>query len=236
MKTRIFIDYDNLSPSQKNLGVKGIVQRVLYLDKFDEVKVRGECVIRLYGGWYEDKNLTGAAEKLIAEIGATFPTILFARGESAIQLNSKAELAYSMSEAPKEHLFGTYRKKQFPHNIRCTSPADLGCADPACPLEMLKKFLHTRKCPRDKCDCDVSTFLYRNEQKLVDTMLTCDILYSQKIFPNEYVYVISSDDDILPAIKTLGIRGTRVVRVLTKTNINNIYTGETSQYSERSIV
>ncbi|MEI6890839.1 MAG: hypothetical protein V5783_01595 [Pontiella sp.] len=235
MKISIFIDYDNLTPQQKNLGIKGVVQKVLLLDDFATSKTRGECTIRLYGGWYEGEGLTASAEMLIAEIGDSFPTILSAKGEMTIRLSTQAELAYSMSETPREHLFGTYRKKQFPYNIRCTSPTTLGCCDNACPLVVLKNFLRKRKCPNEGCNIDISQFLYRNEQKLVDTMLTCDILYSHKVFPNGHVYVVSSDDDILPAVNTLSARGMQVVRVHTKPTSNQLYGNNTCQHTERSI-
>ena len=54
--------------------------------------------------------------------------------------------------------------------------------------------------------------VYRNEQKVVDTMLTCDLIYApQQGF--DHIVLVSADDDFIPPVRTLLLRGSTITRV-----------------------
>ncbi len=174
---------------------------------------RGICDVRLYGGWYEGVDMSQLAQKLTVSIQNEFPTIIrLPRDRRIVSLTTNAELAFALLEEPTHHLFHTYRKKGRPGNIRVQSPATIGCLDTSCPLPLVKKILGTGRCPTHTCIGVGDDLVYRNEQKIVDTMLTCDLIYATNL-NYDCVVIISGDDDFLPPIRTALLRGTTVARI-----------------------
>jgi uncharacterized LabA/DUF88 family protein len=157
--------------------------------------------------------MTKRAQDLAIAIGKTFPAIIRIpnkTGEIASFVAS-AELAVAMMEEPSHHLFGTYRKKGKPRNLRVQQPAEIGCTDKSCPLPMAKKLLKTGGCPVSSCMVTADDLVYRHEQKIVDTMLACDMIYA----PTQdysHLILVSGDDDFLPPLRTVLLRGTPVAR------------------------
>jgi uncharacterized LabA/DUF88 family protein len=75
----------------------------------------------------------------------------------------------------------------------------------------MKQLLKTGKCPKGGCtvlNCDL---VYRHEQKIVDTMLTCDLIHAANRLPDRII-LVSGDDDFLPPLRTVLLRGTAAVR------------------------
>ena len=211
MKSAIFIDYDNLG-IHKTSGILDIVTKVLIQTPIDLPFARGTCDVRVYGGWYEGNIMSQLAQKVAVSIQRQFPAIIrVPRDGGTIPLLVNAELAVSLLEEPAHHLFNTYRKKGRPNNIRVYSPGEVGCIDASCLLPFTRKLLKTGKCPISTCDCKSDDLIYRHEQKIVDTMLTCDLLYATRL-DLDYVILISSDDDFLPPVRTCLLRGTPIVR------------------------
>ena len=213
MKLVIFIDYDNLLANHKSSGILDVATKALFQTPLSSQSVRGTCDIRIYGGWYEEQTMTMRAQDLTVEIDNEFPTIIRVPRQSGevVLLQVTAELAVAMMEEPKYHLFDTYRKKGIPKNIRVQHPAAVGCTDPACPLPVAKKLLKTGSCSISTCSVTADDLVYRQEQKIVDTMLTCDMVYAPTQ-DYQHLILISGDDDFLPPLRTVLLRGTQVAR------------------------
>jgi len=163
--------------------------------------------------------MTKHAQELAVAIDNEFPAIIRVPnpvGEIAL-VEAKAELAVSMMEEPSHHLFDTYRRKGKPWNLRVQQPAEVGCTDSACPLPVAKKLIKSGACPIPSCVVTADDLVYRNEQKIVDTMLACDMVYAPTQNYNQLI-LVSGDDDFLPPLRTLLLRGIPVARFHPKPN------------------
>ncbi len=175
---------------------------------------RDTCDVRIYGGWYEANLMSQLAQDVAVAIQSEFPAIIrlpTGTGQSAT-LTTFAELALSLMEEPSHQLFNTYRRKGKPANVRVQTPSTVGCPDPLCPLPQAKKLLKSGKCPVATCPVTANDLVYRHEQKIVDTMLSCDLIYSTQL-GYDRVLLVSGDDDFLPPIRTALLRGVPVTRL-----------------------
>lgn len=219
MNVAILVDYDNLLPTQKASGLLDVTIRVLMQLPKGRVAQRGSCDLRLYGGWYEGSSMTKLAQELAIALQADFPAIVRVPtedgGQSAITVS--AALAMSMIEEPSHHLLNTFRKKGKPNNVRVQKQGDVGCTNTSCILPMVKKMLASGSCPLASCTVSAQDLLYRNEQKTVDTMLTCDLIYAHHQGLDSVV-LVSGDDDFIPPVRTLLLRGASITRVHPKPN------------------
>lgn len=214
----VFIDYDNLLETHKTAGILDIVTSALLRTPLPPTTVRGKCEVRIYGGWYEGSSITASAQDLSVEIQRDFPAVV-RLGQAAVggAIATTAELAVALLEEPAHHLFDTYRRKGVPRNVRVEEPASVGCVDTSCVLPQVKKILKTGECPKPGCKIAQPGLLYRSEQKIVDTMLTCDLIYAATQ-PYDRLILISGDDDFLPPLRTALLRGAAVVRFHPKPN------------------
>jgi uncharacterized LabA/DUF88 family protein len=215
----IFIDYDNLLPMQKMSGILDVVTRTLIQIPIDAVTTRAKCDVRVYGGWYEGTQITRMAQDVTIEMQRDFPKIIrlqSARG-GYIAVSVNAELAVALLQEPGHHLFNTYRRKGKLSNIRVEEPTVVGCSDPDCILPLMKKLLKTGKCPKSGCSVAVSDLVYKGEQKIVDTMLSCDLIHAASTSQNR-VILVSGDDDFLPPLRTILLHGTAAIRFHPKPN------------------
>lgn len=215
----MFIDYDNLLPAQKTSGILDIVTKALVQIPIDSIISRAKCDVRIYGGWYEGAQITRMAEDVTVEIQRDFPAIIripISDGKN-ILVSAYADLAVSLLEEPGHHLFNTYRRKGRPSNIRVENPDAVGCTDPECVLPMMRRLLKRRSCPKSGCDVVAQNLIYRNEQKIVDTMLSCDLIHVASEEVNK-VILVSGDDDFLPPLRTILLHGASAVRFHPKPN------------------
>lgn len=214
MKIAICIDYDNLGPLHKAAGILDVVQKTLLEASGMFFRKIGECEVRLYGGWYEGDSLSVLSQQLSVSIHSEFPAVVRVPNSDGeiIVLRVTAELAVSLLEEPGHQLFNTYRRKGRPSNIRVETPASVGCSTSTCPLPLAKKLLQKGRCPTQGCVAGGASLVYRHEQKLVDTMLTCDLMYlSNQEY--DFIFILSADDDFLPPIRSLLLRGAKIIRV-----------------------
>jgi len=81
----------------------------------------------------------------------------------------------------------------------------------------MKKLLRKGYCPKFGCRVSVGDLVYRHEQKIIDTMLSCDLIYAAggRI---EHIGLISGDDDFLPPLRTVMLLGTEAIRFHPKPN------------------
>jgi uncharacterized LabA/DUF88 family protein len=221
MKLAVFIDYDNLLEPQKSSGIFDVTRKALLQMPKSSFEAHGTCDVRIYGGWYEDSTLTRLAQSLVVSIGDEFPAIIRVLNGAGVicQISATAELAVASMEEPSYHLFGTYRKKGRPSNLRVESPARIGCVEPSCPLPIVKKVLKNGVCSNAMCVVGASNLVYRHEQKIVDTMLACDMVFAPTQ-NYDHLVLISGDDDFLPPLRSVLLRGTPVSRFHPKPNAN----------------
>lgn len=209
----IFVDYDNLLHAQKTAGILDVVTKALIQIPLNDVTARAKCDVRIYGGWYEGNQITRLAEDIAIQIQRDFPAIIrLPKGEGGyINVSTTAELAVALLQEPGHHLFNTYRKKGRPSNIRVQAQSNVGCVDPDCVLPLMKKLISKGNCPKQGCGVTASDLVYRHEQKIVDTMLSCDLIHAANEDTNRII-LVSGDDDFIPPLRTILLHGADVVR------------------------
>lgn len=212
MSLSILLDYDNLNYLDKSRDLLYLADKLIRKLDFQEVGERS-IQIRLYGGWYENNSITKKAQILRTEIIRNFPaTNTFSDNKTTVRVN--IELALSLYAVPQVDFFNTYRRRGNPSGIACEDPRALGCTQSICPIVNVYDFFTNNRCI--KCN-NVKTddIIFRQEQKLIDTMLTTDLI--DIAVANKKVCLASSDDDMWPGIYYSISKGAKIFHILTKT-------------------
>jgi hypothetical protein len=162
--------------------------------------------VRLYGGWMENGMLTPTASLIQQELSTNsiFP---MPHPKSEGLLRGNIEIATKLISIPNNVWDNTKKSKNGLPNIRvehsalyehCHSNTD------RCPVLILKTFLKkkTRKCSVVGCDGTNESVFKTVEQKMVDTLLSCDLLHLSNISSVLSIIVMTDDFDIHPAIAT----------------------------------
>lgn len=218
---RAFVDFDNLA--QRNRSADGLERVFSYIFGSEDFNLGApviSCEVRIYGGWYQENGLTKAAQLLSAQLEGKFPLSLRARGGELIKLT--AAMAYSMSQDPTTHMLDTYRQKGVPSNLRCNAPGNSGCSQKACMFSNLPDLIKKKRCPAINCDIEIGRILYRGEQKIVDTMLACDVVHDVSLGSYAAFIIISGDDDMIPPIRSALLKGGKVIHVVSKLPIKRL--------------
>jgi len=214
----ILVDYANLLQPQRDAGVLDLVTKVLSGIPWEPETTRGRCEVRIYGGWYEEDQITRQAQDLTVELQENFPSVVRVPAAAGIVTFSVvADLAVSLLQDPATHLFRTYRRKEKATNVRVETPITVGCADSSCILPMMKHMLKRGSCPKDGCSVQRTDLLYRHEQKVVDTMLACDMIHATDRDFTKLI-LVSDDDDFIPPLRTILLKGKAAVRCNPKPN------------------
>jgi uncharacterized LabA/DUF88 family protein len=209
----ILVDYDNINAAITRLGIVHLVNRIVSRIDPMEVDSTRRIIIRLYGGWYFNNTFTHLAQALSADISLHFPNT-FLLSDSTTSAIVNCEMAYSILADPTNHLFSTFRPRGMPSGLKAHNPViHCGCKTANCPIVATHKFLLNQVC--DVCNrIKPEDIFYRGEQKLVDTMLTSDLIFSANQPSN--LAVVSSDDDFWPGIKTTLVNGKKVIQIHTR--------------------
>ena len=156
-----------------------------------------ELRIRLYGGWYDARGLTKAGTRLAQEVGSGFPMAIAAKGRIICRIY--CEIASSLIDTPADLLMHTFRKREGIRS-RLTVAQMPNCANPSsCGVQTVAQWLRGR-CHIAGCSVDARSVFTYNEQKLVDTLLCCDLIVLATRGPTDPVFLISDDDDMIPAV------------------------------------
>lgn len=213
---KVLVDFDNVSTALTRQGARYVADRILGA----VAPVLGHELtnldIRLYGGWDEKGALTTRAQKINAELVASFPRFTkTAHVAPPTTVRLSAMLAQSLECLPKKALSNTLRTASFEKQLYCNDPTNTVCPNARCPLSTTALFLTTGNCPTPGCNIVPAMLLKSTEQKLVDTMMVADLIYlaDQK---DPTVVIVSSDDDLWPGIMMAMIKGTHVIHVQTK--------------------
>ena len=199
----------------RNRGVTFVVDRILAALGYQHLHTSSHIQFRLYDGCYDNRTPTRRAQQVSAELLANFPlTRTVTNGSTPVTFVVNAELAYSLRIDPSTHLWHTFRQRGYPTDMVCRHPTTAGCTNSPCALASMHSFFHNQACPTSGCAVVPDLLIFRNEQKLVDTMLAADLffLHLQKA---SRVAVVSSDDNMWPAIKTVLDLGMTVLHVHT---------------------
>lgn len=198
------VDFDNYFPKQIGDYPETYLQSFFtyVIDKIISEKYNVErIIIRLYGGWYKECRYTQKASQLQIKLQSIsiFPIIVAnKRIDGTIEM---AEQQYGVNHT----WYNTFQEKAGLQKVKinwektsehCTHKA------PSCPVKVMTNFMKDRKhqCSTQGCGTIQEEVFFRREQKMVDTMMTCDIItYSaEKDIGSLYIY--SDDIDLFPAI------------------------------------
>lgn len=208
MKGVAIVDFDNwfkkaiqnYTSTQFEAELRQIIESILFLTPNISF-----IDIRLYGGWYSDQMLTKKASQiqvLLSEINM-FPYKLDLILGTRIQ--GRIEIVSSIRDFPQFKWFNTLKEKRGIPNLRINNDAIASsCKDNpnSCPPLVLKKFTKKKKkeCNLEGCRLKHSEVFVGLEQKMVDTMIACDIISFCEEEDYFGVLVVSEDVDHFPAI------------------------------------
>jgi hypothetical protein len=196
MKTHILIDYDNLPANVKGGGLASLARMVNRTVEVQYPSV-AEIGIRLYGGWYDINGLTRVGTSLAQEIGTVFPLVIATNGHIGCRIH--CDIASSLIDTPADLLLHTFRQRKGMRS-RLTVAQVPNCANPSsCSAQAVARWSRGR-CHVAGCSVSAQSVFTFSEQKLVDTLLCCDLLAIAMRGQTEPVFVISDDDDMVPAM------------------------------------
>jgi hypothetical protein len=196
MRAHIFIDYDNVPLRLRSPGLRSLAGRLrlVTLARYPSIT---QLDLRLYGGWYDDQGLTREGTRLTQEIFGNFPDVISIGGRIRLRVN--ASIASAPINTPGDLLGHTFRERggirsrlRFIPSNRCLNPQ-------TCNAPLLARWSRG-SCPTSGCGVQAREVFTYHEQKLVDTLLCCDLLSIVFTAPNEPVFLLSDDDDMVPAI------------------------------------
>ena len=215
---KVIVDYYNVYYEYKTGGIEKIENDITQIIHEESEKSVDRIEYRLYGGWYEGRKITRDAQNLITETGRCYPKVRSPVGSEA-KLKVNVQLAYSVLGDSEKNLIRTVRKKDQYKKINANSPKTYGCSRDDCYLKGIAGFFRNGYCTYDGCSIDSNEIIgSEREQKLIDTMMTSDIIYAGLI-SEDPVCVVSSDDDMVPAIRNLLSVGGEVIHIHTGARI-----------------
>ena len=116
-------------------------------------------------------------------------------------------------QAQGKYLTHTYRARRLPDNINCAALPFDGCAQlGACEIVGMSALIRDRQCPARGCSVALENVLNRPEQKLVDCMMTADVVHLSQ-HSTDAIVMISDDDDLWPGIHLAVSNGAQIVHV-----------------------
>ncbi|MCR9249411.1 MAG: hypothetical protein NXI20_03275 [bacterium] len=158
-------------------------------------------LIRLYGGWYNNGLLTNRASSILQALGSSnfFPI----KKKNGKICRGKVDLAGSLHAIPDMIWPDTYTRRKGLSHIRIDNEAlEKHCIQdrPNCPAHILRKFTKTKnkKCPSEGCEAINKDAFVVGEQKMIDTMMSTDIIDLAGIDQVGKLCIFSDDTDLIP--------------------------------------
>ena len=217
---QFIVDYNNIEFQIRRLGPRLVVERILRAIDLASFTNSPRANFRFYDGWYEIQNLTNLAQQFSVDLQRDFPTTFTISGTSnstPVRIIATAIMAVSLQCDSANNIWHTYRPRSGQGNVRCVHPSTVGCVNSACPSAQVSRFFSSQACTDPNCSILAEDLVVRNEQKLVDSMMSVDLITSH-LQTADPICIVSSDDDLWPAIKLLLTRGNVVYHVHTKPN------------------
>ena len=170
-----------------------------------------DVTLRLYGGWYDERGLSRDGELVARDMDRSFPIVI--KHPAGLQ-RVHCEMASSLHLMPDRIFSATVRNRRGLKRAIKTG-GTLACAEPdRCSIPSVVHWL-TNKCPEPKCYVDARMAFRHQEQKLVDTLLCCDLISFAMESPTLELFVVSEDDDFVPAMLLATHLGGNVCNVRT---------------------
>jgi hypothetical protein len=210
----MLVDFDNVSLIERKRGLKNVVERIVACLPPAIFNQGTRVEVRLYGGWYQENRLSHSAQRIAAEIAGEFPGVVPVATDSVKNgLKVTVTLARSLITNPRKELINTYRVRGCPPNLKVHPQPMPTCKSPhSCGLKETIDFFLSGCCNTRGCNTSLGHLLFKAEQKLVDTMITTDIIAASHA-GCEALAVVSNDDDLWPGIQTALDLGVKVFHI-----------------------
>lgn len=176
--------------------------------------------IRLYGGWYKENIFTQKASELqllLARVDL-FPWINIERSRI---IKGKVVLTSSINDIPSYEWFNTLKEKKGIASLRINNTELTDKCEhnrAICAPHILKKFTQKKRkiCSVNECTGVHNNIFVRMEQKMVDTMIACDIISYCEDEDYIVILLVSEDIDHFPA---LAMGSSKLAQYNRKTNL-----------------
>lgn len=213
----VLVDYDNVETLERSRGVEHVVTKLVSNIGTGALALTPRVRVRLYGGWYDGYARTRQAQILVADAVAAFPKPVIATdGATSSTVLVGVEIVSSLEIEPTFEYHRTYRPQGESGKLICSAPPFAGCTVPTgCALAPLQQAVATKGCPNPGCGVVLSDILTRPQQKLVDTLITADLIHFAATSLS-WVAIASCDDDLWPGIRTALTFGKPIIHLLTK--------------------
>jgi hypothetical protein len=169
--------------------------------------------IRIYGGWTESGAMSQDASAIAAQLPTVDPFPIPSYGRL---VHGEVHLATTLSMCPTVELGDLCRTRQGPPRIRLANrPRPLGCIEPqSCAAKSLQKFTErgSRQCPTETCEVTAGVAFLTRQQKMVDTLMACDLLDFAHDPDVVAISVVTADTDLMPPLlQALALRRQPIV-------------------------
>jgi len=202
----ILIDFDNLYPEPptdpssllRHDVLKATAELTRTIPSLEYISVR------YYGGWLHGGVLSRDGSNVSAALRLVEPFPIPHPARASL-LHGSVELATRLLALPDILLPDTVRSHEGLRHIRVAgAPVPPGCVShpTSCPAVLLRRFSRARNshCPVVDCPVTNSSAFVRLEQKMVDSMLTCDAIYGSDAIEVAALAVLSTDVDLMPGM------------------------------------
>lgn len=203
----ILVDFDNAFYGCEMNGSMIRAQISSFIDQAkDDMTDMEQLEVRLYGGWRGNAVFTQKADILHSEVevmnSELFPFVL-----DKHLVHGNVSLVTSLFGV--EYVWeNTFQEKSGIHRLNVRKIDGPKCASESsrCPIHLISKATKNRDvmCPVEECGYIDFSQLVRMEQKMVDSMMVCDILEYTKDKEYGLVTVVSDDVDLHPALVLAG--------------------------------
>lgn len=193
MPAVVLIDYDNLPNRLTRNGPSGLWNRLQPAITQALGQHERSITLRLYGGWYDRKGLTRDGDRFARDIGQAFPRVInYPSGLQRIH----CEIVSSLLINPKQIFPATVRTRGgLRRGTRTRRPPN--CNNPnSCSISEVNAWLRG-KCPEHACPVSSDDVFRRLEQKLVDSLISCDLITIAHNSPQSPALLVTEDDDLV---------------------------------------
>jgi hypothetical protein len=227
----VLIDFDNFFPDykgteQSNNNLLDSLISIAVLIK--EKNICKSINIRLYGGWYSQSVLTQKASSILGVIqnSKIFPIIDLV---NKIKIDGTIDLSSTLIEFPEYIFDNTLKEKKGLGRIKLNKDADTAiCAanTGSCPGRTLRNMAksYDKNCPVSSCVGTNSSIFVSQQQKMVDTLIACDLITVARMTETKECYLLSDDVDHIPSLMLSAMNNSAEINLLhLKLNVFEYY-------------
>ena len=233
MSALVLIDYYNLPAEITRYGVAHLWSRLRAFILAEIGDGETDIILRLYGGWYDESGLSRDGDVVARDIDRNFPDLIRRSSDARIQ-RVHCELASSLYKIRDRIFPATVRiRRGLKHAFKTQD--SISCAQPdSCSIPLVMRWLNGR-CPGPQCSVNTRAVFRYREQKLVDTLMCCDLISVAVDTPSTPTIVVSEDDDFVPAMLLAIHLGGSICHLRTTAGRRGIYDDILVQVGIRTI-